>query len=86
MIVVSLDANMTSDVPVVPTPAALELVKDAVVFIERAQLTPEVFMNLQRRNVGECCVTKGFNIKTASNFLCKNMHEEAHPNVFVLIF
>lgn len=36
-----------SSSPVVPAPAALELVEDAVVFVERAQLTPEVFVNLR---------------------------------------
>ena len=32
--------------PVIPVPAALKLVKDAVVLIEGAQLTPEIFMHL----------------------------------------
>lgn len=42
-------ADPTPSSPVIPAPATLELVEDAVVFIERAQLTPEVFMNLWRQ-------------------------------------
>lgn len=34
--------------PVVAPPAALKLIKDAVVLVERAQLTPEITMNLMR--------------------------------------
>jgi len=35
--------------PVVAVPDALKLVKDAVVLIERAQLTPEILVNLWQK-------------------------------------
>lgn len=42
--------------PVVTIPAALKLVKDAVILIERTQFTPEVFMDLfeHRKSMLSC--------------------------------
>lgn len=38
-------------VPVTAIPAALELVKDAVVFIQGAELTAKVFMDLKQNTL-----------------------------------
>lgn len=39
------------NVPVTAIPAALKLVKDAVIFIQRAKLTAKVFMDLKQNKV-----------------------------------
>lgn len=51
--------NRTPSSPVIPAPAALELVEDAIVFVERAQLTPEVFVHLWRNKQEAREVGKG---------------------------
>lgn len=44
-----LGVSNTQTLPVRAVPGTLELVKDAVVFIEGAQLAAEVIMNLQEQ-------------------------------------
>ena len=59
--------------PVIPVPTALKLVKDAVVFIEWAQLTPEIFMHLLEESLLSD-IQKPFYDKNVKVRLCTNIH------------